>query len=423
MIPSEVKAFTEYLRAEGYYCTNNPKTDYQFAAPISSWDENGREAHWKGRAKNQPFFSVFNIDDTHESKLWKYADKPLTVSPKEVKVPPYLPDNTETRETIARHYSNIEIMDQKVGKIIAELKAEGLYENTIIFFYSDHGGPLPREKRAIYDSGLKIPFMIKGLGKTGRTDRLISCTDLAPTVLSLIGIQPPDYMDGQAFAGEFNTTPREYVIGTSDRFDEVTDRMRAVRTKDYLYIFNFYPEKIRYKNIEYRKQIRMMPEMLELQEEGKLDSVQQIWFSTKGTEELYDVSEDPYNVKDISRNAEMAEVLQHHRGILHDYFFDHRDLGQMPESKMISVMWPENQQPVTSKPEYKVENGKYSVHSSTPGASIVYIISNDENVDTSLDGNWKLYTEALKVETGQNLYLRAERIGYQLSEIVVAKLD
>ncbi|MDX1544972.1 MAG: sulfatase-like hydrolase/transferase, partial [Christiangramia sp.] len=116
VIPENVKCFTEYLRAEGYYCTNNPKTDYQFAAPISSWDENGRKAHWKGREEGQPFFSVFNIDDTHESKLWKYSDKPLTVSPDEVEVPPYLPDNAETRETIARHYSNIELMDKKVGE-------------------------------------------------------------------------------------------------------------------------------------------------------------------------------------------------------------------------------------------------------------------------------------------------------------------
>ena len=421
VIPSEVKAFTEYLRAEGYYCTNNPKTDYQFAAPISSWDENGRDAHWRGKVEGQPFFSVFNIDDTHESKLWKYSDKPLTVKPEDVTVPPYFPDNTETRKTIARHYSNIEIMDRKVGEIIAQLKEDGLYDNTIIFFYSDHGGPLPREKRAIYDSGLKIPFMIKGIEKTGRTDRMVSAIDFGPTVLSLAGIQPPEYLDGKAFAGEFDTNPRDFVLGTSDRFDEVTDRMRAIRTKDYLYIFNFYPEKTRYKDISYRMQVPMMPKLIEMRDNNELDSIQQQWFSIKGKEELYAVKSDPYNVNDISEESEMQEVLEKHREILHDYLFQHKDLGQMPENKLIRLMWPEGEQPLTKSPEANFENGKYSVSSSTPGSSIVYLVSKNENPDTGFDANWKLYTEPLKLEKGEKLFLRAERIGYQISEIVVVQ--
>ena len=420
VIPDEVKCFTEFLRAESYYCTNNPKTDYQFAAPISSWDENGTKAHWKGRATGQPFFSVFNINDTHESMLWKHDKLPLTVDPDSVAVPPYLPDNQETRKTIARHYSNIEIMDQKVGEILNDLKAEGLYDNTIIFFYSDHGGPLPREKRAIYDSGLKTPLMIKGIGTVGRTDRMVSHIDLAPTVLSLAGIRPPTYMDGMAFAGSFEAEPRDYIMGTSDRFDEVTDRMRAIRTKDYLYIFNFFPEKPRYKDISYREQIPMMPKMLEMQKNGQLDSIQNIWFSTKGNEEFYNVNNDPYNIYDLSKDQTISEELDAHRNILQQNLFALNDSGQIPENRLINLMWPEMIQPTTKKPSIEIkEDNLIQIDCPTPGASIVYMLSNTKNMDVSHEGNWKLYTHPIKIESYKYVITRAERIGFKTSEPVI----
>ena len=125
VIPEEVKCYTEYLRAAGYYCTNNQKTDYQFAAPVTAWDENNSKAHWRNTPKDQPFFSVFNIGTTHESQLWKNSNLPLTVNPNDVSVPPYLPDNEATRNTIARHYSNVELMDAEVGAFIKQLKDDG----------------------------------------------------------------------------------------------------------------------------------------------------------------------------------------------------------------------------------------------------------------------------------------------------------
>ncbi|HRD79843.1 MAG TPA: sulfatase-like hydrolase/transferase, partial [Saprospiraceae bacterium] len=138
-IPSRYRPYVEYLRHAGYYCTNNQKTDYQFAAPLSAWDENGPKAHWRNRPKGTPFFSVFNINTTHESKLWENAKLPLTVQAADVPVPPYLPDNEATRATVARHYSNVELMDAEFGAILQQLKDDGLLEQTIIFFYSDHG--------------------------------------------------------------------------------------------------------------------------------------------------------------------------------------------------------------------------------------------------------------------------------------------
>lgn len=424
VIPETIKCFTEYLRAEGYYCTNNPKTDYQFAAPISSWDENGNKAHWKNREGDQPFFAVFNINDTHESKLWKYSDKPLTVDPETVPVPPYFPDTPETRQTIARHYSNIEIMDKKVGEILQEIKDAGLYENTIIFFFSDHGGPLPRQKRAIYDSGLRVPFFIRypKNKNAGRTDRMISFIDLAPTVLSLAGIQPPDYIQGRAFAGKFEENPREFIFGSSDRFDEITDRIRAIRTKNFLYLYNFYPEKTKYKDISYRKQVPMMEPLLKMKENGELDSIAMQWFQTKEVEELYDVSKDPHNINNIADNRAYTSELNKMRRLMRNYLSKHPDLGQIPESRLISLMWPDKNQPETQKPEIIFNNNSVRIESKTEGASIVYMVTDEKNIPTGYDADWKLYTNPITAKPGQYILSKAERIGYKTSELSVYKV-
>ncbi len=157
--PPKAKCFSEILRLNGYYCTNNAKNDYQFHAPVTAWDENGRQAHYKNRDhKSQPFFSVFNILDSHESKVWLHADSASYTDPQSVNLPPYYPDNEIIRKDLARHYDNIRMVDRKVGQLLAELEASGEADNTIVFFFGDHGDGLPRAKRWIYDSGIKVPF-------------------------------------------------------------------------------------------------------------------------------------------------------------------------------------------------------------------------------------------------------------------------
>ena len=424
VIPENIKCYTEYLRAAGYFCTNNEKTDYQFAAPVTAWDENNKKAHWRNRPKNKPFFAVFNIGTTHESRLWKNENLPLTVNPKNVPVPPYLPDNDATRHTIARNYSNIELMDAEVGSFIKQLKEDGLYDNTIIFFYSDHGGPLPRQKREIYDTGLKVPFMIKAINGTvkGRTDRLISFVDLAPTMLSLIGVKIPKYMQGKAFLGVQNTEPRNYVYGSSDRFDGFTDRIRSVRNKQFLYLRNSFPEKVKYKDVAYRKNIPMMPVFLKLKEEGKLNTTQNSWFNTKTTEELYDCKKDPHNLINLADKPEYASKLQEMRIALFNQMQNEPDLGQIPEAQLIDMMWPNFEQPTTASCEMKWVAGKITLSSKTKGASIAYLVS--DNADEKLDFNsdWQLYTKPFITEKGKYLYTMAQRIGYKESEISKIKL-
>ena len=424
VIPENVKCYTEYLRIEGYYTTNNAKTDYQFAAPVTAWDENDQKAHWRNTPKGKPFFSIFNIGTTHESRLWKNENLPLTVNPKNVKVPPYLPNNEVTRKTIARHYSNVELMDAEVGVILKQLKEDGLYDDTIIFFYSDHGGPLPRQKREIYDSGLKVPFMIKGLnGEMGRTDRLISFVDLAPTMLSLAGIKPPEYIEGKAFLGEYDSDKREYIFGSSDRFDEFSDRLRAVRNKRYLYIKNDFINLPKYKDVEYRKNVPLMSSFLKLKKENKLKKVEQIWFQAKTEEELYDCITDSNNVINLAKNPEYKDILEKLRTALNNHIKDRKDYALQPESRMIQDMWPNFEQPVTKNVVINRIHQQIELSSSTKGSSIGYIIADKPNQKLDFNSGWSLYTKPFSGEKGKYVYTIAERIGFKASEIVSQRIE
>lgn len=425
VIPPEVKCFTEYLRTAGYYCTNNQKTDYQFAAPITAWDENNAKAHWRNRPEGAPFFSVFNIGTTHESRLWRNAHLPQTVDPDLVPVPPYLPDNETTRQDVARHYSNVELMDAEAGEIIRQLKEDGLYDNTIIFFYSDHGGPLPRQKREIYDSGLRVPFILKPISpKTAdRSEQMISFVDLAPTLLSLAGIEPPSYMEGKAFLGKYARQLRAYIYGSSDRFDEYTDRIRIIRNERYLYVRNFFPDLPKYKKLSYRLNIPMMKEMEILRKDDKLNATQSIWFGSKTTEELYDCQADPHNLIDLATHPEYQEELQKLRALLWWQMGQSPDWGQMPEAQMIDMMWPDGKQPVTAMPEMERQGAGIALTCSTRGASLAYIVADSGDEKFDFDSSWQLYIKPFALKPGKYLYVIAERIGYKPSEIKVWRID
>jgi len=425
VIPEQVKCFPEYLRKEEYFCTNNAKTDYQFAAPLSAWDENGDKAHWRNRKEGQAFFSVFNIGLTHESRLWRHEHLELTVDPKEVVVPPYLQDSKMSREMLARHYSNIELMDARVGEIVSELKEDGLYNNTIIFFYSDHGGPLPREKRELFDSGIHVPLIIKARDsqKGEDNENLISFVDLAPTILSLAGIKAPVYMEGQPFLGEFqDEMPRKYIYAGSNRLDECTDRVRIVRDETFLYVFNAYPELPHYEDLNYRKNIPAMMELLRLKVDSLIDKDQKLWFNPKDREELYDCVIDPYNINNLVGNPEYDDKLMEMRTTYFQRMQALPDLGLMPEGQMINLMWPNGEQPQTAAPSGNIKNAKIYLDCQTPGASISYRFSNKENEHFDFNSGWNLYDKSVQSNGQKYLYVVAERIGYKISEMVFISL-
>jgi len=422
--PPEVKCFTEYLRAEGYYCTNNSKTDYQFAAPVTAWDQNGNSAHWKNREKNQPFFSVFNFDVTHESKMWLHRDKPLTVKPGLVPLPPYFPDTETVRNDVARNYSNIELLDKMVGNLIKELKADGLFDKTYIFFFSDHGGPLPRGKRSHYESGLKVPMMVRDPyeKKIRYVDDQISFVDLAPTILSLTGLNIPDHFQGRAFMGEKKSEIlRDYVFGSGDRFDETYDRVRSVISKEFIYVKNYYTNRPAYKDVLYRKNIDMTNEMLMLYKEDKLNSDQKYWYrESKTREEFYVRSDDPHSLKNLISDERYEDEINKHRMALKNWQDEINDIGAKSEKKHLDSMWPRGIQPKSSKPDVTVKDKMVTIKSNTLGSSNAFIIS-DNDFEPSLDDGWKLYHEPIKVNKGY-IYVISTRLGYEDSEIIKIKL-
>ncbi|MEP4095823.1 sulfatase [Reichenbachiella sp.] len=422
--PPEVKCFTEYLRKAGYFCTNNAKTDYQFAAPVTAWDQNGKHAHWKNRRPGQPFFSVFNTLVTHESKMWSHEDKPLTVNPDAVPLPEYFPNTSIIRRDVARHYSNVELLDKFVGKVISELEKAGQLDNTIIFFFSDHGGPFPRGKREHYVSGLRVPLMIRipGRLKQQYISDPVSFVDFAPTVLSLANVEIPDHLQGQAFLGnQKSNNPRKYIYGSGDRFDEHADRIRSVISNDFVYVRNYHPDLPAYKDVKYRRNMKMTNELLDLHAAGKLSDKEAYWFrQTKTKEEFYLRASDPYSLQNIIEEPKYKKEIGAHRRALKQWQNKIDDLGAKPEKKHFEDMWPGGIQPQTETPIVNSVGGQVSITCQTEGASIAYLIR-DEKIEPSLDDGWKVYSEPVTLMPGQVLFAMATRIGFEDSEILITK--
>ena len=417
--PTEVKAFPEFLRARGYYCTNNVKTDYQFEEPPTVWDENSATAHWRNRKAGRPFFSVFNYVITHESQVWMRKDKPLHVDPSKITVPPYYPDTRTVRQDMARFFSNVVDLDSLVGSLLQQLETDGLLENTIIFFWSDHGDGLPFSKRELYDRGIKVPLVIRFPGKIKagtREDQLISLIDLAPTVLSLAGIPTPGYMQGRAFLGPYKSkTSHQYVYAARDRMDSEYDRVRAVRDKKYKYIRNFHPELSGYQQIEFRLQQDMMKEILELKEKQQLDSIQMIWFrSPRPTEEFYDLQNDPYELNNLAKDpAWQSRVLQF-RKEMDSWIVKWNDLGAISEKELIKKMWNGNDTaPETNPVTISFQDNKVILFCATPGASIGYKIIEKEKPEAQ---SWQVYTKPVAILKGMTIKTIAQRIGFKKSK-------
>ena len=421
--PAYVKMHSQYFREAGYYASNNAKEDYQFRKTVTAWNDSSRSAHWRNRAEGQPFFSVFNFGITHESQVWAQAGNPLLVDENlEVPIPPYLPDSEIGRKDVRQVYSNIVAMDQQVGEILNQLEEDGLLDSTIIFWYSDHGGPLPRQKRLLYDSGIHLPLIIRfpDQYRAGEVDdQLISFVDFKSTILSLAGIEPPTYVDGRAFLGEYAaSTSRDYVHAAADRFDSEYDTIRAVRDKRFKYLRNFNPEKPYYLPLTYREQMPVMQELLRMRDAGQLNETQAQWFRTsKEEEELFDTENDPYELNNLAGDTSYAEKLAELRNELDSWMSYIDDKGLMPEVDLINSMWPNSVQPTTLSPiASKAENdGAITLRSKTEGASIGYQILNDGE---ELGATWQIYQEPLAINEGQRLLVIAHRIGFTPSATI-----
>ena len=364
-IPASIRGFPSYLRGAGYHATNNVKTDYNCADAQrlirESWNESSPAAHWRTRKDSQPFFAVFNDMTTHQSRtmVWPYAafqkhiQSQLTSEeihdPEQVPVPPYYPDTETVRRTLARYYDCVTVMDKNVGRILKELEEDNLADNTIVFFYSDHGSGMPRHKRLLLDSGMRVALMIRfperfqhlAPARPGtKTGRLVSFVDFAPTVLNLTGQPIPGSMQGIPFLGPDSDREREYIYGTRDRVDEVFEMARSVRDKRYLYIRNYMP------HLSYNQpsvfsdlgEIRNNITELAKTKLPSLSSAQRAYAGPrKPVEEFYDCAKDPHNVHNLLSGEitpEHSAILQRLRSAFQKTRLDIQDVGVLPESIM-----------------------------------------------------------------------------------------
>ncbi len=330
-LPPHIRPFPQYLREAGYYCTNNSKTDYNLRwDQNATWDATSGKAHWKNRRDNaQPFFAVFNLTMTHESKVWLKGWKEVVSVLKESErhrpeamiVPPLYPDTLPVREDFARLDDNITVMDRQVGQILKELEDAGLTDDTIVFFWSDHGNGLPRAKRWTYDSGSRVPMIVRVPEKyqniateaaVGSTDdRMINLIDLGPTVLSLAGVAIPDGISGQPFLGKAQGPDRAFIYGARDRIDERFDMVRTVRSRDFRYCRNLMPWRPALQHGMYGEQNATMQEMRKLLADGKLPPQFAQWFSSpRSDEELYDLNADPWELANLANDPAHAATLQ-----------------------------------------------------------------------------------------------------------------
>jgi len=341
-LPAFLRGFPQYLREAGYYCTNNAKTDYNAELDMQSmWNDSSERAHWRNRPAGAPFFAVFNFMTTHESQLFKVTDG--RVKPDAVRVPAYLPDVPAVRRDIASYYSLMERMDGEIAEHLAALEAAGLADDTIVFYYSDNGGVLPRSKRYCYDEGLhtalimRVPKNWAHVAPAPAGSRLtypVSLIDLPPTVLTLAGIDPPAYMQGRSLVGD-QSAKREFAFGMRNRMDERYDMVRTVRDERYRYIRNYSPHRIYAQHQAFAWQMDSYRAFEKLHDAQELDVVQARFFGEKPAEELYDLVADPDQVENLIDVPEHRARIVEMRAALDAHMVAVNDNGFIPESSAI----------------------------------------------------------------------------------------
>ncbi len=343
-LPEKVETVYETLRQHGYFvCNGGGKNDFNFKFDINTlYDFDGRrigfrDPHWRRREAGQPFFAQIQLRGGKNSGKYKgskrIAKKETHTDPARVEVPPYYPDHAIIRREIAHHYDCIRQTDDEVGRIIAALKDDDLLDNTIVFFFTDHGMRLHRHKQWLYEGGIRVPVVIAGPGIQPHTTRndLISGIDITVTSLALAGIDPPKYMEGHnVFAAPHR--PRAFVISARDRCDYTIDHVRAVTTKRFKYLRNFLTDRP-FMQPQYRDGRDYIEICRTLHKQGILNPVQEfMWSETRVPEELYDLDNDPHETVNLAGDPQFAAELAKHREILGTWIRDTDDKGQYPES-------------------------------------------------------------------------------------------
>ncbi|SKB07220.1 uncharacterized sulfatase [Prosthecobacter debontii] len=351
-MPQQDQMYPQFLRAAGYYCTNNNKEDYNLEKPKEGkkdlvWDESNGKAHWKNRPDGHPFFAVFNDQITHESQI-RRRPHTLIHDPAKAPLPPFHPDTPEVRHDWAQYYDNITLMDTKLGKAIAELEAGGVAEDTIIMHYGDHGAGMPRFKRWPYNTGLQVGLIMyfpekwkhlapKGYAPGGENQELVSFIDLPATLLSIAGVKPPAYFQGRAICGEFAQPANALMHGFRGRMDERYDLVRSTTDGRYVYVRNYMPHLPYGQFLNYMFQQATTRVWKDLFDQGKLNELQSRFWKAKPSEELYDLESDPWETVNLADSAEHADIKARLAQGQREWLIKVRDLGFIPEGERLAA--------------------------------------------------------------------------------------
>jgi arylsulfatase A-like enzyme len=430
--PNHIKAYPELLRRHGYYTFSSAKLDYQFSGifassgPFSIWDYAGPNPTWQGRAEGQPFFGFISIKQTHEGQLFpkavlrnnKNGDRSQVVKHDDVLLPPYYPDHPSIRADIAQHYNNIYTMDQVVGQLLGRLKKDGLANNTIVIWTTDHGDGLPRGKREIYDSGIKVPLLVhwpknlkpEDVDLGSINNKLVSFVDIGPSILTLAGIPIPDYMHGSAQLVANASTKRQYIYASKDRLDDFNFYERAVRNDQFKYIKNFNPKSPGAQPIIYRDKMASMQTLWQQLAAGTLNSAQSLWFEPTPAEALYDIQADPHEINNLANSAKHQDTLVQMRKALKNWRNSVGDLSETTELDMAKQFWPNGEQPVTQPPKIAInQSGMATIVPAATHDSLGYRING---------GAWVIYSGPISLPKGAVLEAKAVRYGWAESTLV-----
>jgi uncharacterized sulfatase len=467
--PPEVRCFTEYLRADGYYCTTDGFTDYQFQTPVSAFDDCSLGGHWRGRAdRSQPFFAFFvglmtdesQVDAAAHERVARPLPPELRHDPGAAPLPPYYPDTPAFREAFARYADNITSMDAWAGDLLRQLDEDGLRDDTMVVFWSDHGRGFPRAKRWPYDAGLRVPLLIRWPGKIARgtvRKELVYLMDLTATALVAAGVSVPVHMHSQMLFdanGDFGRA-RPIVFGHRDRMDETEDIMRTARDQRFRYIRNYHPDRPYAAHGDYYERTSAWRELRRLHwaesalrgqgvAPSLLTPAQRLFLATtKPEEELYDLDADPHEIKNLAGDRLYAADRDRLRTALENWRAIYGDLGMTPEAELIERWRPGGQMQVTAAPTVALQNGRITASCPTRGASIAW--TSDPPTDVEPAGaltakpvlpealveelkkvgapdtgwrSWRLYSEPLERQSGP-LWFRAHRLGFRASHDVV----
>ncbi|BCW05935.1 sulfatase [Arthrobacter sp. NtRootA1] len=457
--PPEVRLLPEYFRQAGYYCTNNWYADFQVDVPNTVFDDCSPTAHWRNRPEpGTPFFAAFQGMTTHESQIHLDEEAFARATPNvrddqrhhpvEAPLPPYYPDTEVFRSAWSRYLDLITEMDHWVGGILDQLEEDGLADNTIVVFWSDHGRGMPRAKRWATEAGLREPLIVRWPGKiapaTVVTD-VVQTLDLAPTMLTACGLPVPGHMQGVPFLssnGGIVQGTNEYAFGGRDRMDEAEDTSRTVRDARFRYIRHFHPDRAALPYTSYPDQLATWAELRNLakQEAGQVgrgeprshftDLQRTLVASSKPEEELYDISADPHETCDLARNPNYTSTVERMRSALQDWQDRYGDLGLINEDTLIDMWRPGGVRQTTAAPLVTDTPHGFEATCETPGASIGWTTVGPGATGRTLgmlerlggspedDGRgWQLYTGPVE-SAGRSVWFRAWRLGFEPSRDV-----